>query len=578
MANLTPVNAWSALDVQHFARRAGFGLTPEAASTAAATDPSSFINAWIDGGQSSTLFDAVYANRSDVVAINAVDPTVGNAANMLAPAVTSAHGFLCEGPNTWRNRLSVAQAAWAFRMQYAPDSFRERMSLFWHQFFATGYDKVQNTALMLEQIQLFRDQGLGNFTDLLVAVSKNPAMCVWLDSVSNSAVGSAVPNENYAREVLELYSLGVDNGYSQQDITSLAKALSGWSFYVAASDVVTAPNNVANKFAQRGTAVVAQGQTVPAGSLAWFMGALGNNRLPNQHPSSAANATGGSASITFLDRTFNYTVAQAGMVPGEDVLRSITTSRATQCSEYLAARIIGHFVTPHFTSQDIQDFGLVIRTNNFNISASLKVLFKSQFFFDSAHRFALITSPIVWLVSSCRMLGYSLSEADSLAVKGFPAWRLLVGSSEFDSSTFDNLGLALLDPAGPNGWGEHDVWVNANMMRYRSYCASAVALSETYRYGLYQGSGTSSSQLTVTLVPTDLNKWFPTVPITSLDVFNRLVNLLQLAPTPTSLRDAWLNALFGGNGISISLTNPTHQTRIRELAFIMMSSPAHQLH
>lgn len=243
------------------------------------SNPSTFINAWVDGGQSSTLFDAVYANRSDVVAINAIDPTAGNAANMLVPAVTSAHGFLCDGANTWRNRLSVAQAAWAFRMQYAPDTFRERLALFWHQFFATGYDKVQNTALMVEQIQLFRDQGLGNFTDLLVAISKNPAMCVWLDSVSNSAVGSAVPNENYSREVLELYSLGVDNGYSQQDITSLAKALSGWSFYVAPSDIVSAPNNIADKYARRGTVVVSQGQTVPTGSLAWYMGALSNNRL-----------------------------------------------------------------------------------------------------------------------------------------------------------------------------------------------------------------------------------------------------------------------------------------------------------
>lgn len=143
---------------------------------------------------------------------------------------------------------------------------------------------------------------------------------------------------------------------------------------------MSAPNNIADKYARRGTVVVSQGQTVPTGSLAWYMGALSNNRLPSQHPTSAANATGGTATITFLGRTFDYTVAQGGMVPGEDVLRSITTSRATQCSEYLAARIIRHFVTPNFTSQDVQDFGLVIRNNNFNIGTALKVLFKSQFF------------------------------------------------------------------------------------------------------------------------------------------------------------------------------------------------------
>lgn len=576
MANFNPITSWSAADVQHFARRAGFGLTPELATNAANSTPSTFIENWIDGGQTSVLFNTIYPNRSDVVGMNAVQAQPGNASNVSIAAVTGDHGFLCTGSDVWRNQLSVAQAAWAFRMQYAPDAFRERIALFWHQFFATGFDKVNNTSLMLDQIDLFRSEGLGNFTDLLVSVSKNAAMCIWLDSILNSATTNQTPNENYAREVMELYSLGVDNGYSQQDVTSLAKALSGWSFYVAASDVVVNPTNVAALHAKKATFAVFQGQTAPTGSRNAYLGTFSNNRFPSQHPTAASNATGATATISFLGRTFDYTVAAAGMVPGEDVLRSITTSRPIQSSEYLARRILSHFVCPNPTNSDVQDFARIIRDANFHMGNSMKILFKSQYFFDATQRYSLISSPIVWLVTACRMLGYSLADADALSTKGFPAWRLLVGAGEYDSSTFENLGLGLLDPLGPNGWGEHDFWNNSNMMRYRSYCASAVALKEFYRYFISPGSGAPAQSITVTLVPNEVTKWFPTTPNTALDVFNRLAALLPIAPMPNSLRDAWLTSLFGGTSTSITIS--THESKIRELAFIMLSTPAGQLH
>lgn len=576
MANFNPISTWSTPEVQHFTRRAGFGITPEQAINASNVAPGLYIDQWIDGSAVSTLFNSIYANRSDVVPMNGVNAQQGNASNVSVGAVTGDHGFLCEGSQVWRGQLSVAQAAWAFRMQYSPDSFRERLALFWHQFFATGYDKVDNTALMLDQITLFRNEGMGEFTNLLVAVSKSAAMCLWLDSVLNTATTNQTPNENYAREVLELYSLGVDNGYSQQDVTSLAKALSGWSFYVAPGDVVINPTDVGIQRAQKATFAVYQGQAVPAGSRNAYMGTLTNNRLFTQHPTSAANATGGTATISFLGRTFDYTVAPAGMVAGEDVLRSIITSRPTQCSEYLSRRILTHFVHPNPASQDILDFAQIIRDTNFHIGNSLKILFKSQYFFDPAHRFTLISSPIVWFVTATRMLGYSLSEADALSPRGFSAWRLLIGFGEYDSSTLENLGLALLDPLGPNGWGEHTFWNNSNMMRYRSYAASALALKEFYRYTISPGGGAPAQSFTITLVPTEIAKWFSVVPTTSLEAFNRLAALLQLAPMPSSVRDAWLMSLFGGNAVTINLS--THENKIRELAFLMLSAPSGQLH
>jgi uncharacterized protein (DUF1800 family) len=101
---------------------------------------------------------------------------------------------------------------------------REKMALFWHNLFATSQSKVQNAVLMAQQIALFRRYALGNFRDLLKEVTKNPAMLIWLDGNTNRK-GAA--NENYGREVMELFTLGVGT-YSEKDVKELARAFTGW--------------------------------------------------------------------------------------------------------------------------------------------------------------------------------------------------------------------------------------------------------------------------------------------------------------------------------------------------------------
>ena len=93
------------------------------------------------------------------------------------------------------------------------------MALFWHNLFATSQSKVQNAVLMAQQIGLFRQYALGNFRDLLKAVTHNPAMLIWLDGNTNRK-GAA--NENYGREVMELFALGVGN-YTEKDVKELAR-------------------------------------------------------------------------------------------------------------------------------------------------------------------------------------------------------------------------------------------------------------------------------------------------------------------------------------------------------------------
>ena len=102
----------------------------------------------------------------------------------------------------------------------------EKMALFWHHVFATGNSKIDNYDQLLEQIELFREQGMGNYRDLLLTLAKNPTMIFWLDNNQNH--GTAV-NENWGRELLELFSLGAGN-YTEVDVREASRAFTGWTF------------------------------------------------------------------------------------------------------------------------------------------------------------------------------------------------------------------------------------------------------------------------------------------------------------------------------------------------------------
>ncbi|MGF6771390.1 uncharacterized protein (DUF1800 family) [Paraburkholderia sp. GAS199] len=122
-------------------------------------------------------------------------------------------------------RYEVLRAWWVREMLTTPSPLTERMTLFWHNHFTSGQDKVPFPQLMAQQNMLLRRDALGNFGDLLHAVAKDPAMLRYLDGASNR---KGRPNENFAREVMELFSLG-EGHYSQQDVSEAARAYTGWS-------------------------------------------------------------------------------------------------------------------------------------------------------------------------------------------------------------------------------------------------------------------------------------------------------------------------------------------------------------
>jgi hypothetical protein len=145
------------------------------------------------------------------------------AAALRGPAPTDDDGNALAPADSWGHD----HCWWLDRMVRSDQPLIERMTFIWHDWFANSNEKVNDQQRMLDQNALFREKALGNFHDLFTSVTTNPAMLVFLDGIYNDKWD---PNENYAREMMELFSLGADRGaYSEDDVREMARALSGWT-------------------------------------------------------------------------------------------------------------------------------------------------------------------------------------------------------------------------------------------------------------------------------------------------------------------------------------------------------------
>ena len=183
---------WDIKKVGHLYRRAAFGATQRELDAGLKAGPEKTVAALLQGGAGREQFEK---------------DTDGWA----QPFVRANNG----------NRL---RDWWLYRMLYTPHPLREKLTLFWHNHFATSNAKVQNAGFMLGQYHLMYRFALGNFRTLLLDMSKDPAMMKWLDTAGSK---KASPNENYARELMELFSLGIGN-YTEKDIREAARAFTGW--------------------------------------------------------------------------------------------------------------------------------------------------------------------------------------------------------------------------------------------------------------------------------------------------------------------------------------------------------------
>ncbi len=149
-----------------------------------------------------------------------------------------------ERRRTRDGHMRDVQRDWIQRMIQGPQPFIEKLALFFHSHFAVSADKVRDPLMFHEHLTLFRRQGMGDFRELTQAVCRDPAMVIFLDSASNV---KGRPNENFARELMELYTLGEGQGYTEQDVQEAARALTGWRVQHFASDFVPSRHDAGMK-------------------------------------------------------------------------------------------------------------------------------------------------------------------------------------------------------------------------------------------------------------------------------------------------------------------------------------------
>jgi uncharacterized protein (DUF1800 family) len=184
-------NPWDLKRAGHLYRRAAFGASSRQLDEAVAAGPEKTIAALLSGGAGIEAFDRQVADMAGSLNLNSEEEL---------------------------------RAWWLYRILQSPFPLQERLTLFWHNHFATSNAKVRNLRFMLGQNELLRRNALGSFRTMLEGMSKDPAMMVWLDT---SLSKKGTPNENYSRELMELFSLGIGN-YTEQDVREGARAFTGW--------------------------------------------------------------------------------------------------------------------------------------------------------------------------------------------------------------------------------------------------------------------------------------------------------------------------------------------------------------
>jgi uncharacterized protein (DUF1800 family) len=192
----TPATPWNVRRVVHLHRRAGFAATWPEVRRDLKDGPAATIERLLTGQSREGLVPANYAGRADRLAELAV-----------------ASG-----------RPADLRAAWVYRMLDGPDPLGERLALMWHNHFATSNEKVSDFRAMARQNALFREYGRAPFGELLGRLARDPALLVYLDAQANR---KERPNENLARELMELFTLGVGH-YTEADVKEAARALTGW--------------------------------------------------------------------------------------------------------------------------------------------------------------------------------------------------------------------------------------------------------------------------------------------------------------------------------------------------------------
>jgi len=241
-----------------------------------------------------------------------------------------------------RQHLIQLRHWWLDRMANGPRPLQEKMVLFWHGHFATSMTKVRDAYLMWRQNDVFRRLATGNWLELLLEVAKDPAMLVWLDQAQSR---KEHPNENFAREVLELFTLG-EGHYTEKDVTEAARALTGWSYARPRQEFIERPF--------------------------WH------------------------------DRGQKVIFGQTGNFDGEDFLKLVVAQ--PQAARFITAKL-WKFFAGNDPSEDLANaLAAEFRRSGNNFKPLLRAMFSSEAFYAPEIVRNQVKSPVQWLVASVRVL------------------------------------------------------------------------------------------------------------------------------------------------------------------------------
>jgi uncharacterized protein (DUF1800 family) len=324
----SPADPWDERKAAHLARRAGFGATPAERAQLSALGMQAAVARFVD-------FPAVDQGLEE--RLRAVGPALD-----ISDIPRGAYG---------EEVSSRVRRAWIFRMVHGAAPLQEKLALLWHDHFACQISKVVRVRLMRNQNELFRRAGAGSFRALVKAVARDPAMLVYLD---NRVSVRANPNENWARELMELFTLGVDR-YGQEDVRAVARAFTGWT--------TEAPDSDAFEFE------------------------------PKTHDG---------ADKTLFGETLRGRQDRAGLEEGDEALDRLLAR--PDCAPFIAAHLLAWFGDEAPAPEIVAALAQRLRATDWSIRETLRALFSSAWFYAEERRFARIRNPVELLIGNARLL------------------------------------------------------------------------------------------------------------------------------------------------------------------------------
>lgn len=342
---LDPIRVWSRDDAVHLCARACPGFTSEYVQAALDDGPQKTVDSLLSGEPDADIFPPPdFISNPDVL---------GQLQKELrATAKKSAERgeVLMKIQRLNRRALGDLQSWWIQRLRYSTWPFREMVVLFWHGHFTSGFQKVREARMMWWQNETFREYGMGSFRELTRLACREPAMAKYLDMANSSAKN---PNENLARELMELFALGEGN-YSEEDIKELARALTGYQIHRA------------------------------TGRLQFVAGRY----------------DGG-------EKRF---LGNAGRFGLDEAVAVVTDHSA--CADHVASRLWQFFAGSPPDPELRKQLGSAYRATGMETGPFLRTLLLSRAFYDDSLKGNQIKSPVQWMVGTSIALGTPLSGTD----------------------------------------------------------------------------------------------------------------------------------------------------------------------